>query len=148
MFYSLDIVECVKVIRKHFDTMIWVKLDLVLFNLDEDIYLCSAYVWGADSPAYTVVNVNLFEILESDIDEFSSVGAVYAAGELNGRVVRKPAYISIDANINGISSVDYTPDVPSSRASDDQTLNAQGVQILDVCKSTGLRVCNGRNNVL
>ena len=44
MFYSLDIVECVKVIRKHFDTMIWVKLDKVLLNRDEDIYLCSAYV--------------------------------------------------------------------------------------------------------
>ena len=40
MFCSLDIVEGVKVIRNHFDTLIWVKLDKVLLNLDEDIYLC------------------------------------------------------------------------------------------------------------
>ena len=97
-----------------------------------------------DYPAFYVVTVNLFEILESDIDEFSSVGAVYVAGDLNGRVGIKPDYISFDANINGLNSADYKPDVPSSRASDDQTLNTQGVQILDLCKSTGLRICNGR----
>ena len=45
MFCSLDIIEGVNVIRNHFDTLIWVKLDKVLLNLDEDIYLCSAYVW-------------------------------------------------------------------------------------------------------
>ena len=90
------------------------------------------------SGAFYVVTVNLFEILESDIDEFSSVGAVYVAGDLNGRVGIKPDYISFDANINGLNSADYKPDVPPSRASDDQTLNTQGVQILDLCKSTGL----------
>ena len=97
-----------------------------------------------DYPAFYVVTVNLFEVLESDIDEFSSVGAVYVAGDLNGRVGLKPAYISFDANINGLNSADYKPDVPPCRASDDQTLNTQGVQILELCKSTGLRICNGR----
>ena len=84
-----------------------------------------------DYPAFYVVTVNLFEILESDIDEFSSVGAVYVAGDLNGRVGIKPDYISFDANINGLNSADFTPDVPSSRASDDQTLNTMLFQTLN-----------------
>jgi len=52
MFCSLDIVEGVKVIRNHFNTLIWVKLDKLLLNRDEDIYVCSAYVWEADSSVY------------------------------------------------------------------------------------------------
>ena len=43
MFCSLDILEGVK----------W---DKVLLNLDEE-----GDVWGADSPVYNVVNVNLFD---------------------------------------------------------------------------------------
>jgi len=38
-------------------------------------------------------------------------------GDLNGRVGRKPDYISFDANINGLNSADYTPDVPGLRRS-------------------------------
>ena len=39
---------------------------------------------------------------------------------------------------------DYVQDDPLARASLDRNTNAFGLRLLDLCKSTGFRICNGR----
>ena len=72
------------------------------------------YLWGQDSPAFNFVNVNLFEILESDINYFQSQGTVFVAGDMNSRVAVKPDLIRYDRMNSIIDGSDYIPDVPLS----------------------------------
>ena len=113
--------------KTHHDTIIWLKLDHNFFSLTKDIYLCGSYIWGVDSPAYNVVNCNLFELLESDINYFNQFGTVLVAGDLNGRVGRNNDFIVNDFNNSNFDDEDYIPDVPIPRSTLDIKLRTHKV---------------------
>lgn len=108
------------------------------------MYICASYIWGADSPVYNTINVDLFDILENDITYFSEIGKVYIAGDLNSRVGNKCDFIVHD-NVNTVyDDIDYVPDYTSVRASVDTVNNSHGIKLLDLCKSSCIRIVNGR----
>jgi hypothetical protein len=61
-------------VRNHYDTVFWLKLDKSFFNFDTDVYICALYLWCDESPAYTVHDIDLFDIIQQDISDFDSVG--------------------------------------------------------------------------
>ena len=134
----------VEVVKNVLDTLIWSRLDKTFFKLSEDMFICGAYVWGADSPAYNVHTVDLFELLQDDINVYSNYGTVSVVGDLNCRVGVKADYIVLDEQIMDIDDNDYVPDTPLPRVCEDKSSNNQGTKLLDLCKATGLRIANGR----
>ena len=54
------------------------------------------------------------------------------------------AYIEQDKYVQTIDSYDYIPDEPLPRASINIVSNAQGMQLLDLCKSTSVNIIYGR----
>ncbi|XP_053380327.1 uncharacterized protein LOC128548838 [Mercenaria mercenaria] len=66
------------------------------------------------------------------------------AGDMNSRVGLKSDYIAYDRMNSILDSDDYVPDLPLDRTSMDTQFNPYGIQLLDMCKATGLRICNGR----
>ena len=48
------------------------------------------------SPAYNTHNVDLFELLQEDINHFSCLGIVYVCGDFNARVGTRSDYIVCD----------------------------------------------------
>lgn len=144
ILYRESIADGLSILKNHHDTIIWIKLDSIFFKTDNDIHICGSYIWGQDSPAYNFVNVNLFSILEEDINYYQSRGTVFVAGDMNSRVGIKPDYISYDRMNSILDGDDYVPDLPLDRVSMDKQCNNYGIQMLDMCKSTGLSICNGR----
>ena len=67
LLYKDYLKDGIEIIKNRYDTVIWLKLDKVFFNVDEDIYVCGTYIWGADSPVYNTLSVDLFDVLEQDI---------------------------------------------------------------------------------
>ena len=145
MFYCReDLWPGVHIVKTHFDSIVWMRLNSDYFELENDIYLCASYIWGDNSPAHNIVDSDLFDILENDILQFQSKGAVFVLGDMNGRVGLKCDYIIYDKT-NAVTDHDnYVPDIPLTRLSTDSQFNTQGLRLLDLCKSTGLRICNGR----
>jgi exonuclease III len=144
IYFKEHLNDGISIIRNHYDTIIWLKLDHDFFNIDEDIYLCAAYIWGDDSPMYNTFNIDLFELLENDVTYFSEFGKVYTTGDYNSRVGNKCDYIIHDY-INILhDDLDYCPDQVSARASVDNVCNNHGIKLLDLCKSTCTRIVNGR----
>ena len=82
--------------------------------------------------------------MQDDIFYFEKLGTVIIAGDFNGRVSNKLDYVQYDSNVRNIDSFDYNPDVPLPRASVDKVSNSQGTQLLDMCKSTSMKIGNGR----
>ena len=83
VLYYKDGIESIKT---HHRSVIWLKLEHVFFKTDNDIYLCGIQLWNEDSPAYDVVNVDFFNILENDINFYEDLGDVYVCGDFNSRI--------------------------------------------------------------
>jgi len=117
LLYKENLKNGIHVIKNHYDTLIWLKLDHSFFNTSEDIYLCGSYIWGDDSPIYNIFNVDLFDILENDICLYETLGCVFICGDFNSRVGDKKDYIVCDKFNSCIDSHDYTSDCIPDRAS-------------------------------
>ena len=145
LVYCKDsVVNGVSIIKNHCDTLIWLKLDKLFFNLDTDVYLCGVYVWSDGSPAAAVYDTDLFHVLQEDICFFSERGRVCVAGDWNARVSDKDDFIANDSNITDLDTIDYEPDINYIRTTQDKGFNSHGKKMLDLCKSSSMRIVNGR----
>lgn len=143
--YNKDTLKSgISITENHIDTIVWVKLDKKFFNLDEDVFICGTYIWVEESPAYNIVNVTLFDLLECDVTRYKELGSVFVCGDFNSRFVSRNDYITHDIHSVYIDNIDYIPDTPLVRASPDSSVNSHSLKLLDLCKSTGLRILNGR----
>ena len=136
----------VDIVKNHFNTIIWFKLNNKCFKTANDVYLSCVYISGENSPAYNHIDVDLFSILQSDITHFQSHGTVLLCGDWNARVGNgsRPDSIVCDRYVDSIDDDDYLPDVPLPRRSLDSICNPHGIKLLDLCKSTSMRIANGR----
>ena len=144
LYYKEDIQEGIQIIKNHFDTIIWVKLDKTFFKLSEDIFLCGVYIWGEGSPVYNNINADLFDILENDLCTYDSKGNVYLFGDFNSRVGTKNDFIVHDKLNSCIDDVSYDPDCISKRSTLDRSHNSHGIRLSDLCKASQYRILNGR----
>ena len=145
MIYIKDnIRKGVKLIRNDIDSIVWVKLDKDFFQTSSDRYIAAVYIPPESSPMHNIYNINFFQKLENEITLFSNKGDVYLVGDLNSRTGRSCDYITNDSTIPGHED-NYAPvDTPSRRRSLDSVVNRYGTCLLDLCKSTGIRILNGR----
>ena len=135
----------VKLIKSVHDSIVWLKLDRDFFENEDDIYVAGAYIWVENSPAYNVVNCDFFELLQTDITQFQDIGKVVICGDLNARVGQtRSDYIVYDRVVDYIDNGDYIPDNPPPRASMDSSTNSHGLKLIDLCRSTSMRIVNGR----
>ena len=130
-------------VKSSYDTIVWLRLDKDSFCFENDVYLCSVYVWCQDSPMYNNVNVDLFDEIGNDINYFDSIGSVYIFGDFNSRVGKRFDFIPFDNVNRSVDLDDYIPDQHLSRASRDKVCNAFGVP-MHLCKSCCFRIVNGR----
>ena len=82
--------------------------------------------------------------MQNDINNFSEHGSVFLCGDFNARVGNKCDYIVNDRLIQDLDEIDYHPDVSLYRATQDMYINAHGRKLLELCKSTNVRIVNGR----
>lgn len=127
--------------------LIWVRLSKSYFNWEDDIYLAVVYS-SPENSSYTLrKNPEIFDILETDIASFSQKGKVIIAGDMNARTGTDPDYI-VDEMSNYLPvPPEYVQDKPCRpRNSQDkmQRCNSYGRSLLELCKTTGLRILNGR----
>ena len=87
---------------------------------------------------------DLFDVLEQDVYYYSSLGCVAVCGDLNSRVGNKNDFVVHDDVSILFDDPSYIPDSTPARASIDNVCNSHGVRLLDLCKSTSLRIVNGR----
>ena len=117
VFIKEELTNGIEIVRNHYDSIIWLKLDHTFFNISEDFYICATYIWPNESPAYNTFNIDLFEILENDITYFSEFGKIFVTGDLNSRVGNKCDFIVQNSINTEYDDPDYSPDNTSVRAS-------------------------------
>ena len=125
--------------------IMWCRLSREYFNLDRDIFLANVYVSPAGS-SFGARNECVFEALERDVCRFSSLGTVVICGDFNARTKTE-----LDSCHDHIFNHDITPSGPTSVSSafhrrnmDEANVNSHGKDFLNFCKTTNVRIMNGR----
>lgn len=97
-----------------------------------------------NSTAHDIYNFDIFQKIENEISYYQDRGTVYAFGDSNARVGRKSDFIRNDHILSMIDESEI--DISLPRNTSDLKGNRFGDLLLDICKSRGLRICNGRLN--
>ncbi len=122
----------------------WFKLNKHFFGLDKDIYICNVYISPINS-SFSSQRDDIFSLIEEDITIFSSKGNCIIIGDFNARTNQEADFI-VDDNDEFIPiSGSYVNDTPILRRNfDNKNIDTHGKLLLDLCKSSGLRIINGR----
>ena len=67
-----EIKEDFAVFKNQYDTIIWLKCNKNIFDISADYYVGGTYIWVENSPVYTVIDVDLYDVLQNDIVVTSS----------------------------------------------------------------------------
>ena len=151
VFIKHNISKGVKIIDKSLSNMMVLKLNHSYFGFKNDIYLCALYLSPANS-SYTRRNdmdSKIFDKLEQDIIKYSNLGKIILIGDMNAHINK----LDMDFIENEMDDIldDSLPDNYiadnvhlMSNTQINQTTNAYGRNILDLCISSQLRILNGR----
>jgi exonuclease III len=132
----------VSLVRNDLDCIVWLKLDKTYFKNDSDIYLAVIYIPPENSVVHDMYEEDLFSKLESDVTFFNNRGKVFITGDANARTGHKADFIVNDRNLCDIDFLEI--DTPLQRSACDRGSNRFGDYLLDLCKSTNIRIVNGR----
>lgn len=132
----------VSIIKTNSTEVMWMKLDRKFFNLTSDMYVASVYVAPNDSPYFQTYD-NIFDLLESDVAKFSKNGNCFLAGDWNSRTNITNDFCSNFTPPDGTKI--FCDTIPPVRSNlDEKPIDHHGNLLLDLCKSSGLRLLNGR----
>ena len=101
---------------------------------------------------YGPYDEDIFLVLENGIGRYGSKGHVFVIGDLNSRTGMEPDFITFDGLHDGLHCLSdgfiaYEVDQPiPKRKSEDDQLNNFGRNLIQLCKSTGLKIINGRTS--
>ena len=144
LYYKETFEGGVTVLEQNSDGLLWFKLDKEFFGVEEDLYFCLLYIPPMNSPVYKRKSIDFFEELEYGIVKYKHLGKLYILGDLNSRVGLLEDTI-VNTNFDYIPNIDddfFDEYVP--RCSADKGVNAFGHRLINLCKSTGMLIGNGR----
>ncbi len=149
MYVKRDVNKYVKFIKSICDHFMVIKIE----SIPTPIFIVFSYILPYDT-TYKCPSCdnNFYEQLYDLYITYSSYGIVYVCGDLNSRTSSlsdcPESYdTSILADLGMDDCLDTTYDSDCMlpvRNSYDTTCNKQGKLLLDFCKSTGMRIVNGR----
>ena len=133
------------------DTVTWLKLDKSLVPCLGDVYLACVCIPPNGSAFYQKYDCDLFNDLEYRIVDYISRGKVILIGDFNARTSDLNDFILHDVLhdevLRGLGELlFYGSDVQLKvRSNPDKVTNDLGNKLLSLCKSSGLRILNGRH---
>ena len=133
-------------------THVWLRVDRAA-GLADHLMLALCYMPPARrGHAYTEATADFWQTLAAEIPAAQAEGLVLVAGDFNARTASLPDWSQgvdhhNDAMLDVVVCSQAAAPVPptcSERQNQDRVTNAFGRQLLSLCRSSDLRICNGR----
>ncbi len=121
----------------------WLKIHKELLSSRKDIFLCAIYIPPSESPYYSE---DMFSTLEEETNHFQAQGNVLICGDLYARTGLQPDFTDTQGSkyINNKLTVINNTFSHIHRNNHDHTVNKNGKDLLQLCRSLGLYIINGR----
>jgi hypothetical protein len=120
----------------------WLKLCKSFFGLNKDMYVCFVYMPPSNSSYVVRHNLEVMNMLTSDVLKYGQLGNLVICGDLNARTASESENVNSDYYIplpNDNVSYNLSP-----RFSNDSVYNERGKDLIDFCISTDVQILNGR----
>ena len=134
-------------IVKSNDFVVWIRIKQIR---GRDLFIGGVYIPPRDSTSMVsnFVDNNAFDIIQTDVINFSSRGDVAICGDFNARTGNMSDFVHVPGNeieINTAVRLSYpADDFPFfARFSDDPKVNVYGRELIALCKSSQMRIMNG-----
>ena len=135
----------IKIIKNTSSEIQWIRLTKEFFGFEKDLYICFTYFAPSNSSYVTRNNLDVLQILEHNVTEYSQIGNVIICGDLNARTGTEIECTDFDSYVpTSFDHVDYH--LPF-RSSHDSFVNKRGRDLIDFCISHDLHFLNGRTVV-
>jgi hypothetical protein len=146
IYYKQYLKDKIKIIEKHQNGIVWIKLCKTLFDFEEDVYFCNTYIIPTNSRVIDQHDFDFFEQIEIGIEKYKLHGKIFCCGDLNARTPNVPDTLNsdvyLDQNANFTLNTNHLP-VRSNR--DHMVkIDSHGQQLINLCKSTSIIIGNGR----
>jgi len=121
----------------------WLKIHKELLSSRKVIFLCAIYILPSESPYYSE---DMFSTLEEETSHFQAQGNVLICGDLNARTGLQPDFTDTQGSkyINNKLTVINTTFSHIHRNNHDHRVNKNGKYLIQLCRSLGLYIINGR----
>ncbi|CAG2230968.1 unnamed protein product [Mytilus edulis] len=141
----IDIETCI------LDSIVWLNIKQGILTKNKSVYIACIYIPPVKSKYYKLYDCDLYNELENSIELYSELGHVFILGDLNGRtgtlvdfLENDDIHFTLKNRICG--AFEYSADsVLPKRVNPDLNTNSYGSKIISMCKSSGLRIVNGRH---
>ena len=146
VYYKTCLKPYINVEEKSDFGIIWIKIKNDILPYDEDAFFCYVYVRDPKSQVLRHEEFDYFEILEQNIAKYKIRGKVFITGDMNsrtGQYTDSTDFLIFDRYLNAGLNTNENIDIPS-RSNKDTVIDNNGRRLLDMCKSTGLLIGNGR----
>jgi hypothetical protein len=137
------------VFRSH-DDILCIKISASKLCLENDLYIILCYAVPEGSSRQALIESNMFDrllsyILELEIKQGLNLNLL-VCGDLNAHTSELPDFVPDDDIAHSyFLPDDYVEDSYLPRKSLDKgRVNSNGIQLLDICKQSGMRILNGR----
>lgn len=140
IWYKSELTHSIKLIKTG-AFYIWLEINKELTSTEKNTLLLATYIPPIESPYF---KEDMFSILEEEINQFQSRGHIVVCGDLNARTGQEPDTLSTqgDKHLPGGGNIS-SPTCPP-RQNYDKVTNKHGSQLLQLCRSLGLYIVNGR----
>ncbi len=142
VFIKEHLVKKVTPIQTDREYSIWIKIKNEVSQGQDDTFLSFVYMNPHKSNAD---DTKKFRVLQDEVMHFQKKGHVILTGDINARTGKRNDYILPDKHnlISEEGEEDNSSCLPE-RNSEDQKLDNRGEEVLEMCKSLGLAILNGR----
>ena len=152
VYMKNKVVKHTHLIKTSYDTYMWFKIDSVFLQRNKDMFFCFCYIPPSNSIYHDVYDVNIFYEIENDIAHYATEGTVALFGDMNSRTSCEIEMIENDKlskeTTDLISSfIEYDSEFDMAlplRQSEDHDKNGNGSKLLNLCRTSGLIILNGR----
>ena len=123
----------------------WLKLSKEYFKLEVDIFVACVYIPPRNSTYFQKQSTDMFDILESKLAMYSSMGQIVLVGDFNSRTATEKDYISQDTSKHIPVNMCYRIDKDlGNRSNEDSKICESGKRLIEICITSELRILNGR----
>ena len=124
---------------------IWFKLLKSFFELDNDLFVCAAYIPPQNTTRRISNKTDYWENLTKSIIDYNSKGNILITGDLNARVgINKYELNLRDKQIDQLCPIEHNWNLINRRNNCDIKVNKFGKNLIEICNSFNLTIANGK----
>ena len=114
------------------------------FGFKNDLFLCFVYIAPANSSYVLRHNLDILQLLEKDIAQYSKLGSILVMGDTNARTGTVRDFIDNDDKHIPIPSDTRKSKLTMERKSQDLHVCPRGKELLELCIQANLNILNGK----